>query len=151
LLGFSWDINGDGDYGDAVDRSVTFPVPSPMSAASQPTLTWAQLESLGLTHGGTYTISMKMTTSEGTFYAYTKLVINTLAPTITLNAGATANVGALYTVSFGAVFPGDETATGWTVNWGDNTPNTMLPSDASMATHTYTTVGNYMVVASVTD
>src|SRR5262249_14310634 len=71
LLGISWDLNGDGIFGDAVDTSVTFPR---TSATSRPTLTWAQLEALGLTHGGTSTIAMQVTTTNGTFYAYTTLV-----------------------------------------------------------------------------
>ena len=67
ILGISWDLNGDGVYGDAVDTSVAFPVPSGQSVNSRPTLTWAQLNALGLTHDGTYRISMQVTTTSGTF------------------------------------------------------------------------------------
>ena len=147
LLGISWDLNGDGVYGDAVDTSVAFPA---HAAPSRPTLTWAQLEALGLTHAGTYTLGMQVTTTNGTFYAHTTLVINPAPPIITRNASASASVGEPYTVSFAAVFPGDEVTTGWSINWGDNT-TTPLPSDATTATHVYKAVGNYTVVVSVSN
>jgi hypothetical protein len=143
-----WILYGDNETGEVVDPSVVLPT---TPAASNPMLSWAQLESLHITHGGTYNIQMEVTTVGGSFNAFTTLVVNTVPPTITLTADANAEVSKPYTVSFGAVFPGDETATGWTVNWGDGTTPTSLPSDAMMATHTYTKVGNYNVVASVTD
>jgi hypothetical protein len=147
LLGISWDLTGTGVYGDATDTSVTFPA---TSAVSKPTLTWAQLVSLGLAQAGTYTISMRVTTTDGAFYAYTTLVIDTAPPTITLNTSSPANVGTPYSVSFSATFPGDEVTSGWSISWGDHTTTT-LPSDATTATHTYTAVGTYTVIASVTD
>src|SRR5262249_3909242 len=147
LLALSWDLNGDGVFGDAVDTSATFPT---TSAASTPTVSWAQLEALGLTQGGNYTIAMQVTTTNGTFYGYTTLVIDTAPPVSTLHASESAHVGAPYAVAFAADFPGDEVATGWSVNWGDGTI-TPLPSDATTATHTYIFQGFYTVTASVTD
>ena len=147
LLGISWDLNGDGVYGDAVDTSVTFPA---MSATSKPTVTWAQLEALGLTLAGDYTIGMQVTTTGGTFYSYATLIVNTVPPVVTVSAPSTAKVGEPYSVTFSSAFPGGEVPTGWSVDWGDGT-STTLPSDATTATHVYTAVGTDTVTASVTD
>ena len=149
LLGISWDLTGDGVYGDAVDPTVTFPA---TSATSKPTITWAQLQALGLTRAGTYTIGMQVVTTDGTFYAYTTLAVQAgaTAPAIT-NAGNTADVGEPYTISFAPTTSvGDQAATSWTIAWGDGT-STTLPSDAPSATHVYTGVGTDTVRVTVTD
>jgi hypothetical protein len=149
LLGIAWDLNGDGYYADAVDESVTYPT---TTATSQPTVTWAELEALGLTHAGTYPIGMQVFTTTGAFYAFTTLVIDATRPVIDVNTGAggSANVGEPYTIGFSPTFPGDEQPTGFVVNWGDGT-STTLPSDATTATHVYTKVGTDQLTVSVMD
>ena len=57
-----------------------------------------------------------------------------------------------YTISFsGQEVPGANYAiTGWTIQWGDGTTST-LPSDATSATHVYTTDGNDTITATAAD
>ena len=81
ILSLAWDVNGDGQYGDVVDPAATVG----STATSKPTITWSQLESLGLGQGGTYTIGMQVNTTVGTFYTYTTL---TVAPVVNLTLDA---------------------------------------------------------------
>ncbi|WP_193789042.1 PKD domain-containing protein [Zavarzinella formosa] len=145
ILSIDWDLDGDGAYNDAIDSSAT----SGLTASSNPVLSWSQLRALSLGNAGTYSIGMKVTTTVGVTYAHTTLRIDKAAPTLTLNAPAAANVGEPYTISFGADFVGGEIPTSFTVTWGDGT-NTVLPGDATSASHTYLTTGDEQVQVRVT-
>lgn len=50
-LAYSWDVNGDGNFGDATGVS--------------PTLTWAQLNALGIVDPGTYTVRLAVADGRG--------------------------------------------------------------------------------------
>jgi hypothetical protein len=52
-LRFSWDVNGDGGYGDAT--------------GVRPTLTWSNLTALGIKAGHTYSVTVKATEPNGYF------------------------------------------------------------------------------------
>ncbi|MBX7166063.1 MAG: putative Ig domain-containing protein [Pirellulales bacterium] len=84
-LTFSWDVNGDLVFGDAV--------------GANPTLSWAQLNSLGITDGtpgSIYSVRVRVDDGDGgvTTSAPTTLTINNLAPT--------ASAGGLYATDEGS-------------------------------------------------
>ena len=68
---FSWDVNGDGTFGDATGAT--------------PTLAWTDLEALGITDGTgePRTITLRLTDGP-TFSAVTSLTVDNVAPTATL-------------------------------------------------------------------
>ena len=74
-LVYAWDLDNDGQYDDAVGVG--------------PTLTWPQLQSLGIDDNGTYTIGLRVRDGNGgeTFAATTLTVTNT-PPTATNDGGA---------------------------------------------------------------
>jgi 6-phosphogluconolactonase (cycloisomerase 2 family) len=131
-----WDINADGDYSDATGLS--------------PTITWAQLESLGVLHPGTYTIGMRVISDTNTVDAYATLIVRYVAPTITLTAAPTWPVGVPYTLGVSARINGADPITGWKIQWGDGTTS-LLPSDATSAKHTYLSVQTFAIDATVYD
>ena len=82
-LTYSWDVNGDGVYGDAT--------------GANPTLTWAQLGSLGITSGpGPYEVSLRATTADG---------LSATSPPVTLTINmppANVSAGTSYTINEGS-------------------------------------------------
>ncbi|MCA9079731.1 MAG: tandem-95 repeat protein, partial [Planctomycetaceae bacterium] len=74
-LTYAWDIDNDGQYDDAVGVN--------------PTLTWAQLEALGIIDDGTYAIGVQVTDSQGGVHtASTTLTVNNTPPTANNDSGA---------------------------------------------------------------
>jgi PKD repeat protein len=140
---FSWDVNGDGTFGDATGAS--------------PTLTWAQLEALGITNGGGVPrpITVRLTDASTSSTADTTLTATNSAATVTFDGPSTALVGVPVTLKVGAIDPSSTDMAGtftYTVDWGDGTPAVTLdgPADPPV-THTYTAPGVYTVTATVTD
>ena len=86
---YSWDVNGDGTFGDATGAS--------------PTLTWTDLEALGLDGDTTpHTVTLRLT-DVLTFTAVTPLTIANVAPTATFdNDGPVRRRGRPATVTFSA-------------------------------------------------
>ncbi|HJT30621.1 MAG TPA: PKD domain-containing protein, partial [Pirellulales bacterium] len=90
-LSYSWDINGDGTFGDAV--------------GSNPTLTWSQLEALSppINDGpATFQVSVRVSDahSEYVVSAPVSLTVNDAAPTATLTNDGPIKEGGSTTVSF---------------------------------------------------
>src|SRR5262249_17885306 len=102
-LTFSWDVNGDGIFGDATGVS--------------PTLTWAQLQALGITDGPSqFQVRVRV---EGCCTAdspaVTLTVIN-VAPSIAISGASNVNEGSSYSLTLGAVTdPGTDTVTSYVV------------------------------------
>lgn len=70
-----------------------------------------------------------------------EVVVNNVAPTLTLTGAASVNEGSSYTLNFGAVVdPGDDTVTQYLVNWGDGEVEEInaaeLPASRNV-THTF--------------
>jgi len=137
-LTYAWDLDNDGQFDDASGRS--------------PTLTWDQLQSLGITDDGVYDVSVEVDdAADGTDTASTTLTVVNTAPTLTTHGERWADDGGLYTLNLSPSDPGDDTITGWTINWGDGTIETINGNPASV-THTYTGVGRtYSILAAATD
>src|SRR5262249_43032068 len=112
-----------------------------------PTLNWSDLVALGLDHPGTYPISLRVFTSSGTTEASSQLTVTYVAPTVkltsatdaTLGPPTNATLGVPYQIGFSATEAGQETLTGWFVQWGDGT-SSLLSADATSASHTYVTM-----------
>ncbi|MDR7364669.1 Ig-like domain repeat protein, partial [Nocardioides marmoribigeumensis] len=135
-LTYSWDVDGDGTYGDATGPT--------------PTLTWTQLEDLGIDDGpDSFTVTVRV--SDGHGHTDTSsgaaLAVTNTAPTASGPASAAATRGTALTLALSATDPSPvDTAAGftWTVDWADGTTNASL-------THTYASVGVYDVTATATD
>ncbi len=124
-LSFTWDLNGDGAFGDA--------------AGASPTLFWAQLVALGINDGPTAWDDVRVRATDTAGNAdetSTSIDVVNLAPTIALAGAATVNEGATYSLTLGAITdPGADTVTQWTVRWGDGTSNNY--TSGGVKTHVY--------------
>jgi hypothetical protein len=70
VLSYGWDLNGDGNFGDAT--------------GSAPSLTWSDLLALGISADGSYPITLRVSDSHGlASQASTSLVIDGVAPRVT--------------------------------------------------------------------
>ena len=145
-LAYSWDVNGDGVFGDAT--------------TANPSLTWADLQALGIAGGNTYSLSVQVDDGHGhTATASTTLTVDN---TTTTPSGPTATVsgptdgfqgvtGQERTLLLGA--DGALAANGFefTVQWGDGTYDTLNGASGITATHVYDAVGTYTVSVTATD
>src|SRR5262249_34398723 len=91
---YSWDLNGDGVYGDAT--------------GIQPTLTWSQLESLGLGDGSRTVSNVTVQVDDGQGYhavsALGTLTIVNTAPTASFANNGPIPEGSSALVSFATAF-----------------------------------------------
>ena len=141
---FTWDVNGDGTFGDATDAS--------------PTLSADQLVTLGLGDGpASLTVTLQVTEGATIDTDTTALTITNVAPTasvVTVPTGVVAGTSAAFT--FGAVDPGaGDNAAGFTyvIDWGDGTPAQSVPGGGATVdvSHTYATDGTFTVSVTATD
>jgi hypothetical protein len=92
-LTYSWDVNGDGTFGDA--------------SGVMPTLTWSQLQALGINDGpSTYGVKVRVDDGQGHVVdsPATTLMITNVAPTATFSNSGPVNEGNTATVSFSGQF-----------------------------------------------
>jgi titin len=147
-LTYSWDVNGDGIFGDAT--------------GVQPTLSWAQLGTIGVNDGlQAFAVKVQVDDDAGhvvTSLATTLTVIN-VAPTAGIS-GPTAGVPGqprdfvLTASDLSAV----DQAAGFTysIAWGDGGPAHTVPQSpgnggGAAATHVYAAPGTYQVTVTATD
>ncbi|MDZ4779144.1 MAG: PKD domain-containing protein, partial [Planctomycetia bacterium] len=118
-LAYSWDVNGDGVFGDV--------------AGVSPVLTWAQLNALGIANDGQRSVRLRVTDSAG---ASTEnvgvLTILDVAPSsVTLGQPPSVAEGSVATLTGSFVDPGLLDTQQVIVNWGDGTIATIdLPLGA---------------------
>jgi hypothetical protein len=147
-LTYSWDVNGDGVYGDATGVS--------------PTLTWAELTTLGITAGSSYGVSVEVDNGSTLAYSATaSLTVNAVAvgtaPTATVSApldGYQGVRGQSREVELTATDPSPEDqAAGFSfsVDWGDGTVDNLVGLSGTTASHIYTSEGLYAVSVVATD
>jgi len=79
-----------------------------------------------------------------------RVTVANVAPTLTLAGAAQTTAGQSYAITFGRSDPGQDTLTGWRIEWGDGNVSN-LPGNASGASHVYTTGGSFAVLARATD
>ena len=125
-LTYEWDLDNDGNFGEPGEPT-----------GATPLVSWATLQSYGIDDDGVCTIGLRVTDDVAqSDMTTTTLTVNNVAPTLTTTGGATVNEGDLYTLNLSAVDPGNDTVTGWTINWGDGSIETIAGNPPSV-THTY--------------
>ena len=147
-LTYTWDVNGDGAFGDAT--------------GVQPTLTWAQLNALGI-NDGLQAFAVKVKVDDDAGHVVTSpamaLTVNNVAPTASVS-GPTAGVPGQprdFTVTASEPSSVDQAAgVTYLINWGDGTPVQTIPQSAGngagvLATHDWAAPGTYQLKVTATD
>ena len=153
-LTFTWDVNGDGVFGDAIGPT--------------PTLSWANLWNLSIRDDCIFTVTVQVDDGQGRISeADTTLTVNNSLPT--LDAGpdqvTEEGTGISLTAAVFADLGGADTHEAL-INWGDGTPNqptvlsgspfgppsdTGTPSGTISANHTFADNGTYTVTIRLGD
>jgi hypothetical protein len=144
----SWDVNGDGVFGDATGPN--------------PTLTWNELQALGIVDGpSTFTLSVRATDSIGreVVSAPATLTLQNVAPTAVFNNNGPIPVGSAATVSFSSVLDpsGSDQTAGFRFNYDfDNDGKFEIVDSASRSVTVPASFlaggpGSYVVHGRVTD
>jgi hypothetical protein len=140
---YSWDVNGDGTFGDATGVS--------------PTLSWADLNALGIVDGPTMITDVAVQVTVGVTTRTsptTTLTVANAAPTVAV--GSSSGVaGTPVSVALTATdpSPADEAASfTYHIDWGDGSPaQDVVGLSSTSVTHTYASSGTYTVMATATD
>lgn len=143
-LSYSWDVNGDGNFSDAV--------------GANPTLTWSQLVALNIYDGpASYNVQVRVNDGDGgvTDSAPVSLTLNNASPALTFS-GPTASLRgttATYTMSVTDPSPSDAIATfTFTVDWGDGTPLAVFTGGNGLQlSHAFNSAGPFVVSITATD
>jgi hypothetical protein len=148
-LTYTWDINGDGVFGDAT--------------GVKPTLTWAQLQALGIDDGPhTFNVQVQVDDGHGSVVTSvaTTLTLNNTPPTAGLSGpsdGYNGVQGQTRTFTLTATDPSSaDTTAGFTynVNWGDGKSTTTAAGQSGAGTqvsHAYALAGSYTISVTATD
>lgn len=145
-LSFSWDINGDGVFGDAT--------------SANPTLSWADLEALSpaINDGpATLNVTVRVDDGQGNVVVSAPVTLTVLnAPPTTSVTGTNIGVrGQPQTLTLSANDPSpvDQAAAfSYLVDWGDGSPQqTIAGPSSTQATHIYADSGAYQVQEWATD
>lgn len=140
-LSYAWDLNNDGTF----DRD-----------GAGPTLTWAELEALGINDGpGTHTVTLRVTSGAVSLDGTAVLTVVNTSPASVITGDLTATVGVPFTIKVGADDPSSADMSAmfsYTVDWGDGSPpvTEVGPADPPV-THTYTAPGSYQAVFTAMD
>ncbi len=133
-LTYSWDLNGDGTFGDATGPTASFTY----------------------NDNGSVTVSLQVTDAEGRMSVDTLTVtINNVAPTASVSGPSSLTPGQSGTFNFGATDPSSvDQASNFTydINWGDGTPDNIVTGPANISlSHIFTTDANDTVTVTATD
>ncbi|HZL37389.1 MAG TPA: Calx-beta domain-containing protein, partial [Tepidisphaeraceae bacterium] len=139
-LTYMWDINGDGVFGDAT--------------GVKPTLTWAQLNALGIVNGpSSFNVQVRVDDGQGHVVKSSSVKLTVLNVAPIANAGPDLNVNEEDTVNLTGTFTDPGTADTHTFNWHVVADNGQVIPDGSGSTFSFVPddTGNYAVTFSVTD
>ncbi len=130
-----------GTFHDA-DGNGTVTVSASVGTVTQDNSTGTWSWSLNVADGpaGPFPVTITATDDQGTAAHVTfTYAVNNVPPTVALGGDATAAEGSPYTLNLGAVTdPGQDTITGYTIDWGDGVIDTVTGSPANTtATHTF--------------
>jgi len=138
---YSWDVNGDGTFGDA--------------AGADPTLTWEQLTALGIDDGDsggtTFNVTLQVTDGASTATASTTLTLANTAPSVAINGPADAEAGQSLTFQLTATDPSPADTFSYTIDWGDGTSDQVTGNASATTTHAYADANLYTVTVTATD
>jgi len=105
-LTYSWDLNNDGQFGDAT--------------GANPTVSWATLAGFGIKDNGSYPITLQVTDGKGGLgFANTTLTVKNVAPTVNAGPDMTGAANTPITLTGSATDPAaaaDPLTYGWTVS-----------------------------------
>lgn len=147
-LTYSWDVNGDGTFGDATGVN--------------PTLTAAQLDALGA-NDGPQTFNVRVRVDDGFGHVVdspaTTLTVDNTAPNVTLSGPASGVRGQSRSFTFAATDPSPaDQAAGfiYTINWGDGSAAETVARTAGNGSgvsmgHVFTGTGTYTVTVTASD
>ena len=122
-LSYSWDLDGNGSFGDVSGENVT--------------VNWSTLQSFGINDNGIYTLGLQVSDGNGGVDTTTAtLTVNNTAPTLSISGSTSIEQGAVYTLNLSATDPGNDTISSWTINWGDGSIDTIV-GNPSTAEHIY--------------
>lgn len=139
---YEWDIDGDDVFTDA--------------SGVAPTLTWAQLEALGVDDGpAAHTVTLRVSFGDDSTTETAPLSVANTGPESVLTGALTATAGQLFTIKVGADDPSSadmEALFTYTVDWGDGSPveTVVGPADPPVS-HTYTKAGSFAASFTATD
>ncbi|NOX55975.1 MAG: tandem-95 repeat protein, partial [Planctomycetes bacterium] len=86
---------------------------------------------------GTYWLTVNITDGSGETASDTAGVfVWSVAPTVNISGTPSVDEGSAYTLNLSASDPGSDTITGWTIDWGDGTVQT-ISGNPSSVTHVY--------------
>ena len=133
---YSYDFDSDGTFEivGSVDASVTVPASYLDDGPSGQTVT------------------ARIADKDGGYTDYTTMInVTNVAPTLTISGIAAVDEGSPYTLNLASSDPGQDTISGWSVNWGDGNTETVTGNPLS-ATHVYADgVNTYTITATATD
>lgn len=143
-LTYTWDVNGDGTYGDAT--------------GAQPVLTWSQLNALGI-NDGPASNNVRVQVSDGhnpaSVSSPVTLTVNNAVPVASLGGASSGTVGAPTSLTLSATDASSvDQAAGfdYSINWGDGTTEGPIHSGSPVnRSHTYGHAGSYTVSLTATD
>jgi hypothetical protein len=139
-LTYTWDVNGDGVFGDAVGVS--------------PTLTWAQLQALGIADDGSFAVSVRVDDGRGlSATASTTLTVKNAPPIVTAGPNVIISEGSTFNGLGSFADPGADVWTA-TVDFGDGTGAQPLSLNADQTfslNHVYAHNGTFTVTVTVAD
>jgi hypothetical protein len=97
------------------------------------------------------TIALRVTDDNGnTDLVTTTLTVDDVDPTVTLVGDSTAEEGAPYALAWSSTDPGNDTITGYSIDWGDSVTTTH-GAGVSSTTHVYDTDDSYTITFTATD
>jgi hypothetical protein len=147
-LTYTWDINGDGVFGDATGVN--------------PTLTWAQLNAMGFNDGPS-TLLVRVEVDDGHGHVVTStaapVTINNAPPTTSVSGPSTGAFGQALTFTLGAAdpSPADQAAGfAYSIDWGDGSAVLHVPAapgndTGTQVTHAFKGSGSFVVQVTATD
>ncbi|HXJ74101.1 MAG TPA: PKD domain-containing protein, partial [Candidatus Dormibacteraeota bacterium] len=146
---FEVDLNGDGEFGDIGSQTGAGGVSLNFA------ITWEDLKGLGIADSGNYLVTVRVTDSAGVAgESLGTLVVNNQAPTLSVSGADSVAQGLTYSLALSSSDPGADTISSWTINWGDEAqgaPGEFIRGNPSLVTHTYSSPGNFQIVATATD
>ena len=137
-LTYAWDLDGDSFFDD--------------ETGVNPTIPWLTLVGLGVDDDGSFPVGLQVDDSvSGTHEVTGTFTVTNTAPTLSTTGAATTVSGAVYTLTLGVSDPGADTVTGWTIDWGDGTVDTIAGNPPTV-THPYANEGyTNSILASAVD
>jgi PKD repeat protein len=98
------------------------------------------------------TVTATGTDSYGTWSANElQVTVTDVEPTVSVTVPESGKGGVPFDATLAYDIPGGGNPDSWTVNWGDGTPDEVLPGTAASASHLYPASGNYTIQVTATD